>query len=202
MTCDQPVPAAESTPACIWSPCRWRTGGRLMVAVVPVSALEQNVLGNVNRSESTTATLIDDSGTFIASPIAGTVGKNISDFDHPRMRDVARRHYARPLRRHRSFPGRRKVRRHHLQARAFDRQNGEVLVSDLADCRHLDAARCRWLRWSDLSRCDDLGHVRHARDDRPSRSRPLSSSSAAACGSNACSATCSPKKWPMHGKFN
>ena len=50
------------------------------------------MLGNVNRSESTTATLIDDAGTFIASPLAGTVGKSIDDFDHPRMRALARRH--------------------------------------------------------------------------------------------------------------
>ncbi|MBC8105459.1 MAG: cache domain-containing protein, partial [Anaerolineae bacterium] len=63
--------------------------GTLMVAVVPISALEQDVLGNVNRSAKTSATLIDDSGTFIAAPIAGTVGLNIREFDDPRTRALA-----------------------------------------------------------------------------------------------------------------
>lgn len=66
--------------------------GTLMVAVVPVSALEHDVLGNVNRSERTTATLIDDAGTFVATPVNGAVGKNIRDFNDPRMRELARRY--------------------------------------------------------------------------------------------------------------
>lgn len=66
--------------------------GLLMVAVVPISALEQDVLGNVNRSAKTSATLIDDSGTFIAAPIAGTVGRNIREFNDPRMRALAEKY--------------------------------------------------------------------------------------------------------------
>lgn len=66
--------------------------GLLMVAVVPISALEQEVLGNVNRSAKTSASLIDDSGTFIAAPMAGTVGKNIRDFDDARMRALAQKY--------------------------------------------------------------------------------------------------------------
>jgi serine phosphatase RsbU (regulator of sigma subunit) len=66
--------------------------GMVMVAVVPVSALEHDVLGNVNSSAKTTATLIDDAGTFIAAPVNGAVGKNIRDFDDPRMRALAKRY--------------------------------------------------------------------------------------------------------------
>jgi serine phosphatase RsbU (regulator of sigma subunit) len=68
--------------------------GRLMVAAIPVSALEQAVLGNVNRSDNTTATLIDDAGTFISARLPGAVGKNINEFDDPRMRELARKYSA------------------------------------------------------------------------------------------------------------
>ncbi|CAN5368681.1 hypothetical protein BH09PLA1_BH09PLA1_29060 [soil metagenome] len=66
--------------------------GLVIVALVPVSSLTRDVLGDVNRSQQTTATLIDDSGTFLAAPVAGSVGRNIREFDDPRMRALAQKY--------------------------------------------------------------------------------------------------------------
>jgi serine phosphatase RsbU (regulator of sigma subunit) len=64
----------------------------IMVAVVPVASLERDVLDFVNRSPSTGAMLVDENGTFLSSSRPGAVGKNVSEFNDPRMRELAEKY--------------------------------------------------------------------------------------------------------------
>jgi serine phosphatase RsbU (regulator of sigma subunit) len=64
-------------------------GGVEMVAVVPISNLENHLLQYVNRSGSQRAGLIDDHGTFISAATDVVKGKNVSDFHDQRIMDMA-----------------------------------------------------------------------------------------------------------------
>ena len=61
----------------------------LMVCVVPISALERDVLASVNNSSRTSAMVIDQTGTFVSASLPGAVGRNVSEFDDARMRQLA-----------------------------------------------------------------------------------------------------------------
>jgi serine phosphatase RsbU (regulator of sigma subunit) len=69
-------------------------GGLMMVAVVPVSSLETNLLSNVNRSASTGAILVDHSGTFISSSEPQAVGHKYTELKNPRTLKLAEQYVA------------------------------------------------------------------------------------------------------------
>jgi serine phosphatase RsbU (regulator of sigma subunit) len=61
----------------------------LMVCVVPVSALERDVLASVNNSTTTGAMVLDQTGTFVSAALPGAVGRNVRQFNDPRIRKLA-----------------------------------------------------------------------------------------------------------------
>jgi hypothetical protein len=71
-----------------------RPGGLVMVAVVPVSALEKDMLRNVNRSPSTGAMLVDHSGTFVSSSEPQAVGHKYTELKNSRTRKLAEQYVA------------------------------------------------------------------------------------------------------------
>jgi serine phosphatase RsbU (regulator of sigma subunit) len=64
-------------------------GGLLMVAVIPVRSLEKSLLEQINRSQSTGATLIDEGDTIVSSSRIGAVGHQSTEFKDPRTRALA-----------------------------------------------------------------------------------------------------------------
>ncbi len=64
-------------------------GALVMIAVVPISSLERNVLSFVNRSTTTGINLLDEKGTFISSPQTAAVGHNVSELADPTLRMIA-----------------------------------------------------------------------------------------------------------------
>ena len=60
-------------------------GGIQMVAVVPVSLVEKELLQFVNRSSSQRAALVDDRGTLISTAKEEIRGKNVADFTDKRI---------------------------------------------------------------------------------------------------------------------
>ena len=63
-------------------------GGIQMVAVVPVSLVEKELLQFVNRSPDERAGLVDDRGTFISAARDEIRGKNAADFSDKRVAEM------------------------------------------------------------------------------------------------------------------
>ena len=63
-------------------------GGVQMVAVVPVSNVEKQLLQFVNRSSSQRAGLIDDRGTFVSAARNEFRGKNAGEFSDKRIAEI------------------------------------------------------------------------------------------------------------------
>jgi len=61
----------------------------LMVCVVPISALERDVLTYVNRSFTTGAMVVDQTGTFVSANVPGAVGHNVTQFNDRRLQTLA-----------------------------------------------------------------------------------------------------------------
>jgi serine phosphatase RsbU (regulator of sigma subunit) len=61
----------------------------LMVCLVPISALERDVLASVNKSSTTGAMVVDQTGTFVSATVPGAVGRNVTQFNEPRLRKLA-----------------------------------------------------------------------------------------------------------------
>jgi len=64
----------------------------LMVAVVPVRAVEQSMLSSINRSQDTGATLIDEANLIVSCPRPGAVGHHLDELKDPRTRALAEKY--------------------------------------------------------------------------------------------------------------
>src|SRR5262249_13563219 len=67
-------------------------GGLMMIAVVPVSTLDRDVLQYVQNSSNAGTHVTDENGTFISSFTPQLVGKNVNEISDPRIKDIAE-HY-------------------------------------------------------------------------------------------------------------
>jgi serine phosphatase RsbU (regulator of sigma subunit) len=66
----------------------------LMVCVVPISALNRDVLASVNNSSTTGAMVIDQTRTIVSATLPGAVGRNVREFTDERTRRLAEAYIA------------------------------------------------------------------------------------------------------------